>query len=83
MEEGDAGLLFAADDFDALFDDFLVFVDAAGVFVGVADGFLELLVDFDFVAGFALLGDEIDAVLDFLVGDENALGADKPGGAGG
>src|ERR1035437_4032456 len=36
LEEGDAGLLFAADDLDALLDDLFVFVDAALVIEAVA-----------------------------------------------
>src|ERR1019366_1204772 len=68
LEEGDAGFLFAADDFDAVLDDLFVFVDAALV-IEAAGGARELLVDFEFVAGLSLFGNEIHDALDLLVGD--------------
>ena len=64
LHEGDAGLLFAADDFDALLDEVLVLV-AAGFVAEVDRGLGKLLVDFQFVAGLALPGDEIHEVAGF------------------
>src|ERR1035437_3840065 len=81
LSERDAGLLFAANDFDAVLDDLFVFVNAALV-IGASAGARELLVNLQLVAGLGLLGDEIDDALDFLVGDERALGADQLGRAG-
>src|ERR1700690_1755579 len=57
LHERNTGLLFAADDLDALLDDFLVLVDAAFVPV-VGGGLGQLLVNFLVVVRFALLGDE-------------------------
>src|SRR5438034_9854884 len=81
LKERDARLLFAADDFDALLDQVLVFVDAVFA-VEAAQRFGELLVDFQFVTRFALPGDEFDDAIGLLVSDERALGADEFGGAG-
>ena len=68
--------MFAADDFDALLDQFLVFVD--GVLYLEAAGWPgELLVDFHFVTRLALFGDKLDDAVDFLVCYERALGADQ------
>jgi hypothetical protein len=81
LEQGGAGLALAADDLDAVLHQFLVLL--AVLVVESRTGFCNCLVDLDLVAGFALLGDEVDDVLDLLVGDERALGADQsaePGG---
>src|ERR1017187_5084911 len=72
LHQRDAGLLFAADDFNALLDKFLVLVNAA-LNVGVHGGLGKLFVDFRVVVRFALLGDEIHDVLQFLVRDERTL----------
>ena len=50
---------------------------AALVVHEAAGRFGELLMDFHLVARLALLGDEIDDALDFLVGDQRALGANQ------
>src|ERR1017187_8399179 len=81
LEEGDAGLLFAADDLDAVLDDLFVLVDAALVIEATA-GAGDLLVDFEFVAGLGLLGDETHHALNLAVGHERALCADQLGRAG-
>ena len=72
LQQRDARLLFAADDFDALLDDFLVLVNAA-LIAKAGHRFGKLLVDFDFVTRLALFGDEINNQLNFLVRDERAL----------
>ena len=82
LHERHARLLFAADDLDALLDEVLVLVNAA--FVAETGGGLgKLLVNFQVVVWLALLGDELDDAVDFLVGDERALRANQlaePGG---
>src|SRR5688500_15873171 len=81
LHERDAGFLFAANDLDALLDE--AFVLVAGIFVADAgDGLGKLLVNFHFVARFTLPGDVVHDAFDFLIGDEDALGAVKFGGAG-
>src|SRR6185436_18568877 len=52
LEERNAGFVFAADDFNALLDEFLVLF-ASFARVVTAGGFLELLMDFEFVTGLA------------------------------
>src|SRR5437899_9296592 len=81
LQERDAGFLFAANDLDALLNNFLVFV-AAAFAIETAGWLGELLMDFHFVTRFALFGDPIDYVLNLLVGDERALGANQFGRAG-
>src|SRR5665213_3828788 len=81
LHERDARLLFAADDLDALLDNFLVLVNAAFV-SEFSDGFGKLLVDFRLVGGLALLGDEVNDILQFLIGNQCALGTDQFPGAG-
>src|ERR1017187_2375446 len=81
LHQRDAGFLFAADDFDALLDEFLVLVNAA-LDVRICGRFGKLFVNFHFVTGFALLGDELHDVLQFLVGDERALGTFQIAGTG-
>src|ERR1035437_4625605 len=81
LHERDAGFLFAADDLDALLDEFLVLVNAA-FDVGVRAGLGQLLVDFHLVTRFALLGNEVNDVLQFLVSDERTLRAFQIAGTG-
>src|ERR1017187_6314400 len=81
LHQGDAGFLFAADDFDALLDEFLVFINPA-LDVRVRGRLGKLFVDFHFVTRLALLGNEFNDVLQFLVGDERALGAFQIAGTG-
>ena len=81
LQQGHAGLLLAADDLDAVLDDLFVLVNAASAFRLVI-GAGELLMDLKFVAGLGLFGDELDDALDFLVGNEGALGANQLGRAG-
>src|ERR1039458_3030696 len=76
LHQRDARLLFAADDFDALLDEILVLVNAAFV-PEIGGGLGKLLVNFQVVVRFALLGNELDDAVDFLVGDERALGANR------
>jgi len=52
------------------------------VICGAIAGAGKLLVNLQFVAGLGLLGNEVNNALDFLVGDERALGADQLGRAG-
>src|ERR1019366_1300564 len=68
LEQRHAGLLFAADDLDALLDEVFVLVNAGFVFK-TRRGLGKLPVDFQVVVRFALLGDELDNAVDFLVGD--------------
>src|ERR1035437_7870523 len=81
LQQRDARLLFAADDFDALLDDFLVLVNAAFDVI-VRRGFGKLFVDLRFVAGLGLPGDEAHDVLQFFVGDEGTLRAFEIRGTG-
>ena len=53
LHERDAGFLLGADHFDALLDQFLIFIATA--FTGQADRLGKLLVDFHFIARLALL----------------------------
>ena len=62
LQERDAGLLLAADDLDALLDEFLVLAFAFLGVEGLRDAVrrpLQRVVDFHLVAGLALLGDEV------------------------
>jgi hypothetical protein len=77
LEERDAGLLLAANDLDAILNDFFVLVDAALV-IEAAAGAGKLPVDLEFVVGSRLLGDEVNNALDFLVGYMRALCPDQP-----
>src|SRR5260370_14664612 len=78
LQQRDAGLLFATNDFDALFDQLFVFVAPAFGVKSFA-GFGELLVDFDFVTGLSLACDEIHDTENLLIGNEGALGANQFG----
>ncbi len=53
-----------------------LFVIAAAVVIEVAGRFRELLMNFHFVARFALLADVIDDRLNLLVGNQHALSPD-------
>src|ERR1035437_6959775 len=81
VQQRDARLLFAADDFDALLDDFLVLVNAAFDVI-VRRGFGKLFVDLRFVAGLGLPCDEAHDVFQFFVSDERALRAFEIRGTG-
>jgi hypothetical protein len=79
LEEGGGGFFLLTHDFDAFFDEFLVFV---GEFLLLGAGVgLEALMDGVFEGGFALSGGVVDDALDFFVGDQHALGAEEFGGA--
>src|SRR5208282_3332644 len=76
LHQRDARLLFAADDFDALLYEFLVLVDA-GFVPETGGGLGKLPVNFQVVVRFALLGNEPNDAVDFLVGDKRPLGANQ------
>src|SRR4051812_6189873 len=78
LEKGNAGFLFAPNHFDALLNNFLVLI-TAGFTIQRAGWLGKLLVDVHLIARFALFGDPIDDALNFVVGDQRALGADQFG----
>jgi hypothetical protein len=57
-----------------LLNDLFVFINAALVAIA-GRRFGKLLMNFDFVAGLRLLGDEVHNGLNLVVGDERTLGA--------
>src|SRR5665213_231113 len=81
LHQRDARLLFAADDFDALLDQIFVFINAAFV-SEMRHWFGKLLVNFHFVTRFALQRNEVHHALNFLIGNQCALGTDQFPGAG-
>src|SRR6185503_6650014 len=67
LQQRDARLLLAADDFNALLNQVFVFIARPFFHTVTARGFLQLLMNFHFVTRFALLLDAFDDASDFLI----------------